>query len=371
MLYALLATVALCNLSLLAQAPAANTLGVVTNVDAAARQIVIKTDAGAEVTVNLQPTASFRRVAPGETNLANASAIALTDISAGDRVLARGRPSEDQKSVAATLIIVMSKSDLANRQATERADWDKRGVTGIVTAAGSEQVTINVRGPGGVKPLIIMPGKDAVVRRYAPDSVKFVDAKPSTIAEIKVGDQVRALGDKSEDGAKLTAQEIVSGSFRTIAATVSSVDTAGNQMRVMNLEGKKPVTVKINGDSLMRKLPPQMAQALAARNRPPEDGAGGRGSGGPGGRGGPGDAGGRAGGRGGDLQQVVDRSPKITLADLKAGDAIIVLSTVGATPDQLTAITLVAGVEPILTAPGRKDMALGEWSLGVDSGGAP
>jgi hypothetical protein len=67
----------------------------------------------------------------------------------------------------------------------------------------------------------------------------------------------------------------------------------------------------------------------------------------------------------------VDRSPKISLADLKPGDAIIVLSTVGATPDQLTAITLVAGVEPILTAPGRKEMALGDWSLGVDSGGAP
>ena len=255
-----------------AQSPATSTLGVVTKIDAPARQIVIKTDAGAEVTIVMQPTASFRRVAPGETNLRNASSIALTDISAGDRVLARGKASEDQKAVAATLIVVMSKSDIANRQAGERADWDKRGVTGIVTAVAADQITINVRGPGGVKPLIIVPGKDAVVRRYAPDSVKFVDAKPSTMAEIRVGDQVRALGDKSEDGTKLTAEEIVSGSFRTIAATVSSIDAAENQMRVTNLEGKKPVTVKVNADSLMRKLPPQMAQVLAARNRPAEDG---------------------------------------------------------------------------------------------------
>jgi hypothetical protein len=347
---------------------AGSTLGVVTKIDAAARQIVLKTEAGAEITVVLQPTASFRRVAPGETDLRNASTIAITEISTGDRILARGKASDDQKSVAATLIVVMSKSDIANKQASERADWDKRGVTGNVTAVGGDQIAINVRGPGGVKPLIIIPGKDVVVRRYAPDSVKFVDAKPSTIAEIKTGDQVRARGDKSEDGTKMTADEIVSGSFRTIAATVNSIDTAQNQMRVTNLEGKKPVIVKVNQDSLMRKLPAQMAQALAARNRPSEDGASSN-AGAGGGRGAPG--GGRGGGRGGDLQQVVERAPSVTLADLKPGDAIIVLSTVGATSDQMTAITLLAGVEPILTAPGRKDMALGEWSLGADAGAAP
>ncbi len=351
---------------------AGSTLGVVTKIDAQARQIVLKTDAGAEITIVMQPTASFRRVAPGETDLRNASTIAITDISAGDRVLARGKASDDQKSVAATLIVVMSKSDIANKQAGERADWDKRGVTGNVTAVGGDQIAINVRGPGGVKPLIIIPGKDVVVRRYAPDSVKFVDAKPSTIAEIKTGDQVRARGDKSEDGTKMTADEIVSGSFRTIAATVNSIDPAQSQMRVTNLDGKKPVIVKVNQDSLMRKLPPQAAQMLAARNRPPEDGGSaganagaGRGGAG-GGRGGPG--GGRGGG---DLQQVVERAPNVTLADLKPGDAIIVLSTVGAASDQMTAITLLAGVEPILTAPGRKDMALGEWSLGADAGAAP
>ena len=346
---------------------ASSTLGVVTKIDASARQIVLKTDAGAEITVQMQPTASFRRVAPGETDLRNASTIAITDVNSGDRVLARGKTSDDQKSVAATLIVVMSKADIANKQASDRADWDKRGVTGNVTAIGGDQISINARGPGGIKPLIITPGKDAIVRRYAPDSVKFIDAKPSTMAEIKVGDQVRARGDKSEDGAKMTADEIVSGSFRTIAATVSSIDAAQNQMRVINLEGKRPVVVRVNPDSQMRKLPLQMAQMLAARNRPPEEGGNaGAGRGGPGaGRGGPG------GGRGGDLQQIVERAPNVTLADLKTGDAIIVLSTVGASADQLTAITLVAGVEPILTAPGRKDMALGEWSLGGDAGAAP
>lgn len=361
--------------SLVAQAPAASTVGSVTKIDAAARQIVLKTDAGAEITVTLEPKASFRRVAPGETDLKNADNIALTDINAGDRVLARGRSSEDRKSVAATLIVVMSKSDIANKQASEKADWDKRGVFGVVTSVSNGEIAINVRGPEGTKPLEIVPAPDAVVRRYAPDSVKFADARPSKIEEIKAGDQVRARGDKSADGTKLTADEIVSGSFRTIAATVTSIDAAEGLMRVTNLDGKKPMVVKIKSDSVLRKLPPQMAQLLAARNRPPEDGAGvgrgGRGGQGPDGgfgrgRGGPGGRGGRGGG---DLQQVVDRSPAMTLGDLKSGDAIVVLSTAGEKPDQVTAITLVAGVEPILTAPGRKDMSLGSWSLDAAGGG--
>ena len=359
-----------------APAAAANAVGVVTKIDAAAREIVLKTDAGAEISVAIQATAGFRKVAPGETDLRNAPTIAITDINAGDRVLARGKPSDDRKSFAATMIVVMSKSDIANKQAQDKADWDRRGVIGVVASVSADQIMINVRGASGNTPLTIVPAKEAVIRRYAPDSVKFADAKPSKIADVKTGDQIRARGDKSADSAKMTADEIVSGSFHTIAATVNSIDASANTMRVTNLDGKKPMIVKINPESVLHQLPAQMAQLLAARNRPAEPGAaasapaaagdtGGRG----GGRGGFGAEG--RGGRGGagDLQQMLDRTPKITLADLKPGDAIIVSSTEGTTPNQITAITLVAGVEPILTAPGRKDMALGSWSLDMEGGG--
>jgi len=363
---------ALCANVVWAQQPAANTVGVVTKIDAAERQIVLKTDAGAEITVALQPTASFRRVAPGENDLRNATTIAITDINAGDRVLARGRPSDDQKTVAATLIVVMSQADIAKKQAGERADWDKRGVIGVVTAVSPSDIAISVRSGGATKSLIITPAPNAQIRRYAPDSIKFSDAKPSTLAEIKTGDQVRALGDKNDDGSKMAAQEIISGAFRELAATILSIDTAKNEMRVNDLASKKPVIVRINSESNLRKLPPPMAQMLAARNRPPEEGArgdaGGRGAVAADGRGGNPEGRGR-GGRGGDLTQMLERIPKVTLADLKSGDAIIVLSTVGATPDQLTAITMLAGVEPILTKPGTREMQLGSWSLGGGLGG--
>jgi Cu/Ag efflux protein CusF len=350
-------------------------VGVVTKVDSAAKQLTIKTDAGPEITVTMQPTISYRRVPPGETDLKNAAKIELADIAAGDRVLARGKASDDEKSFAANLIVDMSKADIAKKQAAEEADWDKRGVIGIVTAASPEDIAITVNTGGQKKTLVITPAPNALIRRYAPDSIKFEDAKPSTLAEIKTGDQVRALGDKSADGSKLTAQEIVSGSFKEIAATVISVDPATNEMRVTDLATKKPVSVKIVPDSNLRKLPAQMAQMLAARNRPPEDGRGGGRGGDPnaaagGGRGmgrGPG-GGGRGGG---DLTKMLDGVPKMTLADLKKGDAIIVLSTVGASADQMTAITMLAGVEPILTRPGTREMQLGDWSLGGLGGGEP
>jgi Cu/Ag efflux protein CusF len=359
-----------------APVPAQNTqsAGVVTKIDADSKQLSIKTDAGVELSVTMAPKIAYRRVAPGETDLRKADTIAIGDINVGDRALAVGKL--DGTSVTASLIVIMSKADVAKTHAAEQAEWDKRGVIGVVTAASPEDIAITVNGPGGAKKtLIITPSPKALIRRYAPDSIQFTDAKPSALAEIKTGDQVRALGTKNEDGTKMTAEEIVSGSFKEIAATILSVDAANHSIRVTDLATKKPVTVKINPDSNLRKLPAQMAQMLAARNRPPEEGDARSGRGRGDNAGGNADGAGRGrggrGGGGGDLATMLERVPAATLADLKAGDAIIVLSTVGASPDQMTAITMLAGVEPILTKPGTREMQLGGWSLGGLGGGEP
>ena len=353
---------------LLAQAPPSqNVLGVVTKVDAAASKLTLKTDAGAEVTVGFQPKTIFQKVAPGETDLKNANAIHVEEIEIGDRVIAVATPAADQ-SLMARRVVVMSKADIANKQSGEMADWQKRGVIGKVTAVGGDHVTINVRGRDGVsKPLEIAPAKDAVIRRYSAESTKFQDAKPSTMAEIHVGDEIRARGDKSADGGKMEADEVVSGSFKEIAATILSIDAAEGIVRVNDLATKKPMIIKITADSKVRKIPLQMAQALAQQNRPPEDrdaAPAGRG-GGPAGPGG--DGRGRGGRGAGDLAQIVDRAQPIKLTDLKNGDALILLGTAGAN-DQLAVITMLAGVEPILTKPGTREMALGGWSLGGGMG---
>ncbi len=189
----------------------------------------------------------------------------------GDRILVRGKASEDAKSLAASTVIVMKQSDLAARQQQEREDWQKRGIGGLVSevdpAAGT--VTISVTTFSGSKKVVIQTTKKTIIRRYATNSVKFDDAKPSTLAEIHPGDQLRARGNKNADGTEFAAEEIVSGAFRNIAGTVTSVDMANNSLTVMDLLTKKAVVVKVTPDSQLRKLPPMMAQRIAMRLKGP------------------------------------------------------------------------------------------------------
>jgi hypothetical protein len=361
-----------------APAPANRATGTVTVIDAAAKQIKIKTDAGEEVSVALQDRTNYLRVG---ADLKNPTKIAQADIAVGDRVVARGALSEDKKSLTASSVVVMAKEEVAKKHEAEQAEWRKRGVSGVITALNPEtkQITISVRSREGMKPLIIPASGSVDMRRYAPDSVRFSDAKPSTFADLKVGDQVRALGNKNEDGTQLTPEYIVSGSFRNVAATVTAVDPAAKTIKVTDLDTKKPALVRIEADSTMRKLTPEIANMLARRLKGAEaGGAGGPGPGGPrpagmtGGRppGSPGGPGGPGGG-GGDIEQMIERMPPLSLGDLKPGDALVISSTAGAEPDKITAITLLAGVEPILTsAPkGRQGMALGNWNLGMGGGG--
>jgi Cu/Ag efflux protein CusF len=362
-------------------------LGVVQGIDASNGQITLRADDGTIYKIVPQNGARFVRVPPGETSLAKSTPITAADIDPGDRLLARGQVGDDKTTLTATLVVVMTKGDLAKKQEADRAEWQKRGTGGIVTAvdpaAGS--VTITARTAEGPKPLVIMAGPKTVVRRYPPDSVKFADAKPAAVSDIKVGDQVRALGEKSSDGASFTAEELVAGTFRNVAATISAVDPATNTLKVTDLTTKKPLLVHINSDSSMKKLPDWAARIMAARTSAaaggsPPTGAsatGGPPAAAPGRAGGPGQgpggpAGGMRAGRSGDLTQMLDHVPPLKIEDLKPGDAIIVTSTEGADPGQITAITLLAGVEPILTAaPGSSQRAsmLGSWNMEVNTGG--
>jgi hypothetical protein len=343
----------------LAQTPV-RPLGVVTAIDPATRQITLKTDAGPAMVVLVGEATKFQRVAPGEKDLANAKEIAFAEVAVGDRVLARGRMAADQRSVTASAVVVMTKADITRKQESERAEWQKRGVAGIITAvdAATRSVTINTRAPdGGVKPLTIVLAPNALLRRYAPDSVRFSDARPSSFAALERGDQVRALGARSADGATYTAEELVSGSFLNIAGTVVTADAAEGTLRINDLDSKKQVVVRITADSAVRKLQPMAAQMLAARLHGAALPGNGAGSSGPARSGAP------------DLQQLIERMPKMTLAELKPGDAIIVSATRGADAGTVTAITLLAGAEPILTTPAARQMTIGGWSLEMSMGG--
>jgi hypothetical protein len=347
----------------------------------AGNSITLATDAGAEFTVQVSDATKMARVEPGQTDLKGATAIHLPDLQVGDRILVRGPASEDGKTISAAVVIAMKGSDVQARQEQERLDWQKRGMGGLVSAVdpAAATVTVSYSAAGAKKSVLIHTTNTTIFRRYAPDSVKFDEAKPSSLSAIKPGDQLRARGTRNPDGTEFTAEEIVAGSFQNIAGTITAVDAAANTVTVKDLISKKDVAVKITADSEVRKLPPQMAQFIAMRLKGVGPGGGANGAPGAAGQARPtptsgsqpGHAGGMGGNRGGapDLQQVLGRMPPTPISDLQKGDAVMIVSTEGSSSGTVTAITLVAGVEPILQAsPGGQMMTLSPWSLGASSG---
>jgi Cu/Ag efflux protein CusF len=374
--------------------PSKSVVGEVTSIDAAAKQLNVKGDDGASYIVVFDDNTSYLRLPLGEKDLKKAEKIGLSDVTAGDRLLARGSAAQDAKPAPAKTVIIMTKADVAKKQEHDRAEWQRRGIAGTVMLvnANTKEITINTHGRDAKS--VVIDASGTAFRRYAADSVRFADTKPSSFTDVQPGDTIRALGDKNEDGTRFKAEELVSGSFQTIAAMVVSADPATGEVKVTDLQTKKPVTVKTNQSSMLRRLDEKTAAMLARRMHPDAGGPGGAGPGGAGGTGapagspvgerasegrggnpgaggrgeagGPGGPGGRGfGGGGGDLQQVLDRSPQLSLAELKKGDALIISSSKVSDGSAITAMSLVAGVEPFLAAAPRTagQVNLGSWNI--------
>jgi hypothetical protein len=370
----------------------AKAVGVIKGIEA--DSITIAAESGGEVAAKLTGSTKILGVPPGEKDLKNAIALQAQDLQPGDRVLVRGQASTGGDGhttvIIALAVIVMKQADVAAKQQHDRDDWQKRGVGGLVTKvdAATGTITISTGGMGTTRSIAVQIAKDTIQRRYAPDSVKFDDAKPAPandfMTQIKVGDQLRARGTRNPDGSELSAEEVVSGAFRNIAGTVKAIDASSNTMTVQDAIGKSAVVVKVSPDSQMKKLPPEMAQRIAMRLKGMAAGGSGdqasangqgqsqtvtgqgaapsaggaRPSSGPGGNGPP------------DLQRMLSRLPNCTIADLQKGDAVMIVSTEGGESGVVTAITLLAGVEAILTAaPNRSASSLlSPWSLGAPGG---
>ncbi len=376
-----------------ASAQVSKAVGVIKSIQG--DSIAVAAESGSEVTATLAPTTKILRVPPGEKDLKNATVLQIQDLQPGDRVLIRGlaSPDGDAHKIAALAVIVMKQSDVVAKQQHDREDWQKRGVGGLVTKVdtAADTITISSGGMGTSRSVAVHIAKDTILRRYAPDSVNFDDAKPvpaaQFMAQVKAGDQLRARGTRSADGTELSAEEVVSGTFRNIAGIIKAIDTANNSMTVQDAISKSAVVVKVTPDSQIKKLPLEMAQRIAMRLKAMAGGGNGDRSAANGqGRGlssGQGSAAGdaavrpattgegpaaRAPGNSGppDFQRLLSRLPNSTLADLAKGDAVMIVSTEGGTADAVTAITLLAGVEPILTAaPNRSASSLlSPWSLG-------
>jgi hypothetical protein len=299
----------------------------------------LATDQGSEIDVKVQPNARIVCLEPGQTDLKSAAPLLLNDLQVGDRVLVRGTHGSDSTSLLAFTIVVMKQEDIAQMEKQEMLDWQRRGVGGLVKEVNSQAGSIMLSIAN--KPVAVLTTPKTIIKRYAPDSIKWEDTVPARLDDIRPGDQLRAKGNRNEDGTQLAAEEIVSGTFRNVSGLITSIDSAHSNLTVQDLDTKKSVTVQITADSQMKELPRPLAQGIAMRIKgvaPPPAAA-------------PAGASGDAvSSRGGDLNQMLARLPAAQLGDLQKGEAVMIVSTQGSSGKPPVAITLLGGADPILTA---------------------
>ena len=383
------------------QAASARFLGAITSING--DTLTVKTAQGDTRQVQVPSNAILKRVEPGQTNLSAAVDMQFTDLAVGDRVLVNLDPNSTGAVPAALRVVAIKAADVQKKQQDEAAAW-QRGVGGLVKSVDASSGVILVStGAGSTAQTVTVKTTPAtILKRYAPGSVRFDEAMTAPITAIQPGDQLRARGQKTED--TLTADEVVSGGFRNISGTITSIDPANSTLVVKDLVTKKQVTIHMGAETQMRRLPDRMAQFIAMRLKGqipagygggaarPQGAAGGSGTGagagsgtgnGAGGssaggnragggnggwQGGQRGAGGGASGGMGDLSQALSRAPTIKLGDLEKGEAVMLVSTQG--ESDVTAITVLAGVEPLLEAPASQDL-LSNWSMGSSAPEAP
>lgn len=312
--------------------------------------VVVETAKG-EMSLSVAANASVKKVSASNPNPREATPSSLTEIVAGDRIVLSALPTADGKFNPARTVLIISKSDIAARDKSHSDKWRTRGIAGVVEAVNpaTNQITVKVSGPmGSSSSVVVTPKAEAKFLKYAPDSNKYSDAKPNSFAGIAVSDSIQALGDKSEDGTSLSAEEILTGSFQQVVGTVKSVDAATNEVVVTDLNSKKDVTISLAGASLMKRFPAEFAERMMQRPggapgaqpapgaTPPQGqpGAGRPAGAGPGGR--------------GSLNEMIERFPTITVADLKAGEMIGVIAAKAEPDAKVKAFKMIAGVEPFV-----------------------
>lgn len=336
-------------------------------------EIVVKPDTGEAVSAKVSGSTVVQRIAPGEKDLKKAEAISVGDVAVGDRVLVALEPG----TTDLRRIIVMAATDISKKNDKDRQEWTTRGISGVVTKKDGDQLLLKLKVGGEEKIATVTVSANANLKRYAPDSVKFLDAKPGKLAEIGVGDQVRARGEKSADGLAVKADELVFGTFQTRAGDIVSIDVAAKELTVKELGTQKTFVVKLTTYSQVKALPDfggMGAPAGMAGRGPggaaPAGAPAGAAPGSPGmGRGPGGPAG--VGGRGGmpDVNQMIEMMPLATVDALKPGQSIIVSSTKTGKPDQLTAITLIGNAGMIIRM--AQASAMASQGGGRQGGGGP
>ena len=362
-------------------------VGEITAVDAAAKTVTVRSDAGETVTLSTTEQTTYTRMPPGVTDLKQGEKVAFDAVRVGDRLLAPGVSAAG--GTAARLILMARPGGGGGQNAGRR-------LNGRVASVDASKNLIVVQGRGREgQEAVTVDVSSARVMRYAPDSMRPADAVAGTLADVRAGENIRATGERSADGKSFKAEEVLTGSFARLAGTVVGFDAQRNELSVKTDDGGS-VKLSFGARSSLRRVTPEFEQTLAKQRaeaqqrreqrRAERQQQGGQAQGeqaqGEGGRRrrgdgqGRGEGGGRRGGfggpggGGGGFQQMLDGLPPVTPAELKKGDAVVVTVSPGADASRATVISLVTGPAETIRAMQQFQRG-GEGPRGPNSPGLP
>uniref|UniRef100_Q01R03 DUF5666 domain-containing protein n=1 Tax=Solibacter usitatus (strain Ellin6076) TaxID=234267 RepID=Q01R03_SOLUE len=287
-------------------------------------EIGIRTDAAEAASIRFGPETQVVTVVPGERDLSKANPAAVTDIVLGDRIMATYVAGLTE----ARRVVLITGRDIAKRNEAERQDWKTRGISGIVTAVNGDQILLELRTPEGAHTVTVTVDARTKIRRYAPDTVRFVDAVWSSTAEISKGDQLQTRGAKSEGDTKIAAEDVVFGTFVTKLGTITAINRETGEVQIQEVPAKQPWTIHLAAASQIKMMPDMRAMLFGAKSTdhstaPPAQEPAGR----------------------FDLQRALEKLPAGKIDDLKVGGGVMITSTKGAKTNELTAILMLANAD--------------------------
>jgi hypothetical protein len=304
--------------------------------------LTVMTDTGAKRKITVPIDARLQRITPGATDLSKAATIHFADIIVGDRVLIGAVAGPSTNNATAVFVVSISQLDLTQKQQRDQEEWQRNGVGGLVKNVNAKTgvVVITSSARSSQQNVTLHTETTTIFRRYQGDSVDFDRTKTAPIEAIQIGDQLRARGTRNADGTEFSAAEVVFGSFRNISGIVGAVNHTAMSLTLKDLATKQTVTVHVGPDVQIRRLPDDMAKLLAAEARSSDD-----------------------------LQQMLSRAPAIHLVDIQKRDAVMLVATRGTT--EVSAISVLVGVEPLLQAPiSTQNMLLSNWNMTPGGAGA-
>jgi hypothetical protein len=221
----------------------------------------------------------------------------------------------------------MAAAAIATRNETQRREWTERGVAGVVASLKPGEIVLQQRSlmSDTLSTVVVTPATK--YRQYRPGSNSYTESQTASFGEIRKGDQVRARGAKSPDGAQIEAEEIVFGTFVTKAGTVIAADAASNSLTVRDLDTDRPLPVRLTPASQVKRFPefptaPGMVSGAAStpRLQPSRPGQGGP----------------------LDIASMIERLPVFSLADLKVGDTVVFSASPNGEKGELLAVIVLA-----------------------------